>query len=200
MRRREFIALFGASVTWPLAALAQEAGRTYGLGVLLPAARDVPVNAAFLDEFRRHGFFEGKNLSVEWRAYGPHPDLISQYAAELVEARVDVIAAGGVVGVRAAQRATTTIPIVAIVEDILGFGLVTSLARPPGNTTGVSGFVPELDGKRVEILIEQCRGFDEWQPLPMPTTRRLRSSTHYVRGRAHTTSSFQSIRSLEAKR
>ena len=65
MRRREFIALFGASVTWPFAALAQEAGRTYGLGVLLPAARDVPVNAAFLDEFRRHGFFEGKNFSVE---------------------------------------------------------------------------------------------------------------------------------------
>jgi putative tryptophan/tyrosine transport system substrate-binding protein len=158
MRRREFIALFGASVTWPFAALAQEAGRTYGLGVLLPAARDVPVNAAFLDEFRRHGFFEGKNLSVEWRAYGPHPDLISQYAAELVEARVDVIAAGGVVGVRAAQRATTTIPIVALVEDMLGDGLVTSLARPPGNTTGVSVFVPELDGKRVEILIEAVPG------------------------------------------
>ena len=123
MRRRKFIALISASVTWPFAALAQEAGRTYGLGVLLPAARDVPVNAAFLDEFRRHGFFEGKNLSVEWRAYGPHPDLISQYAAELVEARVDVIAAGGVVGVRAAQRATATIPIVALVEDMLGDGL-----------------------------------------------------------------------------
>ena len=78
MRRREFIALFGASVTWPFAALAQEAGRTYGLGVLLPATRDVPVNMAFLDEFRRHSFIEGQNLRVEWRAYGPHPDLISQ--------------------------------------------------------------------------------------------------------------------------
>ena len=84
--------------------------------------------------------------------------MISQYASELVEARVDVIAAGGVVSVRAAQRATTTIPIVALVEDMLGFGLVTSLARPPGNTTGVSLFVPELDGKRVEILIEAVPG------------------------------------------
>jgi putative ABC transport system substrate-binding protein len=115
-------------------------------------------NKAFLDEFRRHSFIEGQNLTVEWRAYGPHPDLISQYAAELAEARVDVIAAGGVVGVRAAQQATMTIPIVAIVEDMLGFGLVTSLARPPGNTTGVSVFVPELDGKRVEILIEAVPG------------------------------------------
>jgi putative ABC transport system substrate-binding protein len=73
MRRREFIALAGASVAWPFAAMAQEPGRIYGLGVLLPATRDVPVNTAFLDEFRRHGFSEGKNLTVEWRAYGPHP-------------------------------------------------------------------------------------------------------------------------------
>jgi putative tryptophan/tyrosine transport system substrate-binding protein len=158
MRRREFVALMGASVTWPFAAMAQEAGRTYCLGVLLPATRDVSVNTAFLDEFRRYSFIESQNLTVEWRAYGRHPDLISQYAAELVEARVDVIAAGGVVGVRAAQQATTTIPIVAIVEDMLGFGLVTSLARPPGNITGVSCFVPELDGKRVEILIEAVPG------------------------------------------
>ena len=158
-RRRKFIALVaGASVTWPLPAMAQQAGRTYGLGVLLPATRDVPVNKAFLDEFRRHGFIEGQNLTVEWHAYGLHPELISQYAAELVKAQVDVIAAGGVVAVRAAQQATKTIPIVAIVEDMLGFGLVTSLARPHGNTTGVSNFAPELDGKRVEILIESVAG------------------------------------------
>jgi putative tryptophan/tyrosine transport system substrate-binding protein len=158
MRRREFIALMGASVAWPFAALAQEPGRTYRMGCLLPATRDVPVNAAFLDEFRRRGFVEGQNLTVEWRAYGQNPDLISQYAAELVKARVDVIVAGGVVAVRAAQQATKTIPIVVIAEEMLGFGLVTSLARPDGNTTGVTGFVPELDGKRVEILIEAVPG------------------------------------------
>jgi putative tryptophan/tyrosine transport system substrate-binding protein len=111
MRRREFIVLMGAIVAWPFAALAQEAGRTYGLGVLLPAARDVPVNAAFLDEFRRHGFFEGKNLSVEWRAYGPHPDLISQYAAELVEARVDVIAAAHLRRTASTSRSFPILPI-----------------------------------------------------------------------------------------
>jgi putative tryptophan/tyrosine transport system substrate-binding protein len=70
MRRREFIALMGASVAWPFAAMAQLAGRTYRLGVLLPHPPDVPVNVAFLDEFRRCGFIEGQNLTVEWRAYG----------------------------------------------------------------------------------------------------------------------------------
>jgi putative ABC transport system substrate-binding protein len=158
MRRREFIALVGASVAWPVPALAQQAGRTYRLGCLLPATRDVPVNAAFLDEFRRRGFVEGQNLTVEWRAFGLNPDLISQYAAELVKARVDVIVAGGGVAIRAAQQATKTIPIVVLAEDMLGSGLVTSLARPDGNTTGVSGFVPELDGKRVEILVEAVPG------------------------------------------
>jgi putative ABC transport system substrate-binding protein len=66
---------------------------------------------------------------------------------------VVIVVAGGV-GVRAVQQTTKTIPIVALAEHMLGAGLVTSLARPDGNTTGVSGFVPELDAKRVEILIE----------------------------------------------
>src|SRR5215467_15871508 len=127
MRRRKFITLIGgAAVAWPFAAMAQEAGRTYRLGVLLPATRDVPVNAAFLDEFRRHGFIEGQNLIVEWRAYGLHPDLISQYAAELVKARVDVITTGGEETTRALQQATKTIPIVATSGDMLRYGFVNS--------------------------------------------------------------------------
>jgi putative ABC transport system substrate-binding protein len=97
MRRREFIALMGASIAWPFAAMAQQAGRTYRLGCLLPATLDVPVNAAFFEELRRRGFIEGQNLTVEYHAYGQHVDLIWQYAAELVKARVDVIVvAGGV--------------------------------------------------------------------------------------------------------
>jgi hypothetical protein len=83
MRRREFIALMGASITWPFAALAQEAGRTYRLGCLLSAPRDNPVYTAFFDELRRRGFIEGQNLTVKYRAYALHIDLISQYAAEL---------------------------------------------------------------------------------------------------------------------
>jgi putative tryptophan/tyrosine transport system substrate-binding protein len=159
MRRREFIALVGASVAWPFAALAQEPGRTYRLGCLLPLTRDAPINVAFFDELRRGGFIEGQNLTVEYRAYGLRPELISQYAAELVEARVDVIT---VVGkddtVRAVQQATKTIPIVAMIGDLLGSGLVNSLAQPDSNITGVSILASEADGKRQDILIEVVPG------------------------------------------
>jgi len=92
MRRREFIkGTVGSVASWPLATRAQEPGRTYRLGPLLPFPRDVPINVAFFDELRRRGFIEGQNLTVEYRAFGLHPDLISQYAAELVKAPVDVI-------------------------------------------------------------------------------------------------------------
>jgi putative tryptophan/tyrosine transport system substrate-binding protein len=156
MRRREFIALMGASVTWPFAAMAQQAGRTYHMGCLLPSPPNEYV--AFFDGLRRGGFIEGQNLTVEYRAYGQHVNLVPQYAAELVKARVDVIAASGGETVRAVQRATKTIPIVAMVGDMLGSGLVNSLARPDGNTTGVSLLLFELDGKRQDILIEAVPG------------------------------------------
>jgi putative tryptophan/tyrosine transport system substrate-binding protein len=158
MRRRELIALLGASVTWPFAAMAQEPGRTYRLGGLFPAPRDNPANAAQFAELRRLGFIEGQNLTIEYRAYGQHVDLLPQYAAELVNAQVDVIAAVGDEAVRAVQQATKTIPIVAFAGDLLESGLVTSLARPSGNTTGVNFLVFEGDGKRQDILIEAVPG------------------------------------------
>jgi len=114
MRRRDFIALIGSATLCPLAARAQEAGKTYRLGCLLPLPRDAPINVAFFNELQRRGFIEGQNLTVEYRAYGLHVDLISEYAAELVNARVDVIVtAGDVATIRAAQQATKTIPILA---------------------------------------------------------------------------------------
>src|SRR5215472_2881854 len=155
MRRREFIALMGASITWPHAARAQQAGRNYRLGCLLPLTRDAPINVAFFDELRRRGFIEGQNLTVEYRAYGLHVDLVSEYAAELVNTRVDaIVTGGGPATIRALQQATKTIPILAITGDLIGLGLVASQARPDGNTTGVNMFANELDGKRQEILIE----------------------------------------------
>jgi putative ABC transport system substrate-binding protein len=158
MRRREFIALMSASVTLPFVVLAQEPGRTYRLGVLLPHPRDVPVNVAFLEEFRRYGFIEGQNFAVDWHAFGQDLGLLPQYAAELVSARVDVITTVGEEAFRAVQQATKTIPIVAIMDDLQGFGLVQSLARPEGNTTGVSVLAGDLDGKRQELLIEALPG------------------------------------------
>ena len=170
MRRREFVALFSASVTVPFAALAQQAGRTYRLGVLLPHPRDVPVNLAFLDGFRRRGFIEGQNFAIEWRAYWHHFDLISQYAGELVKAGVDVIVAGGDEAIRALQQATKTIPIVALTDDMLLSGFANSVARPDGNITGVNILGREGDGKRQDILIEALPGLRRIAALVDVTT------------------------------
>jgi putative ABC transport system substrate-binding protein len=156
MRRREFIALMGASATWPFAASAQQTGRSYRLGCLLAAPREGTI--AFFDELRRHGFIEGQNLTVEYRVFAQQVNLVPQYAAELVNARVDAIVAAGEETVRALQQATKTIPILAIVGDMLGSGLVASLARPEGNTTGVSILAFEAEGKRQDILIEAVPG------------------------------------------
>jgi putative ABC transport system substrate-binding protein len=158
MRRREFIGLLGTCLTWSVAAPAQQAERTFRLGCLLALTRDAPVNVAFFDQLRRRGFIEGENFTVEYRAYGLNPALIPQYAAELAKARVDVIVTGGDDAIRALQQATKTIPIVGLGNDMLGDGLVNSLARPNGNTTGVSILGQLLDGKRQEILIEAVPG------------------------------------------
>jgi hypothetical protein len=165
MRRREFIALFGASITWPFAALAQQPGRTYRLGFLVLAPRDVPLNVHLLDELRRLGFVEGQNLTVEFRAYGLHPDLISQYAAELVNARVDVIVVAGEEAIRALQQATKTIPIVAIGGDLLGRSSIaliysiTSSARPrSGSGTAMPSAFAVLRLMTNSNLVTSCTG------------------------------------------
>ena len=158
MRRREFIALLGASVTWPFAALTQQPGRTYRLGIVSAGLRSIPSYDAMIEELQRLGFIEGKNLTIDFRSYGPHTDLIPEFVAELVKAHVDVILVNGDAAIRAAQRATTTIPILAGSDDMVGSGLVNSLAHPGGNTTGVSILATELDGKRQEILIEAVPG------------------------------------------
>ena len=107
---------------------------------------------------RQQGFIEGQNLTVIYHAFALHPDLLPEWVAELVKARVDVIATIGDLAIRTAQEATKTIPILAGTDDMLGAGLVNSLARPEGNTTGISILATELDGKRQDILIEAVPG------------------------------------------
>jgi putative ABC transport system substrate-binding protein len=102
VRRREFIRLLaGASIAWPFAAMAQQPGRMYRLGCLLGSPSNSPRNIVLFDELRRLGFIEGQNLTLEYRIYVQHVDLIPQYASELVKARVDVIATAGEEAVRA---------------------------------------------------------------------------------------------------
>src|SRR6478735_8994367 len=139
MKRREVIRLVvGAGVAWPLAVWPQEAGRTYRLGVLTFSPRNARYMLAMFDELRRQAFIEGQNLTVDWRECGQQIDLISEFAEDLVKGHVDVIYAAGNPAIRAAQRATTTLPILGITDDMVGARLVNSLARPGGNTTGIS--------------------------------------------------------------
>jgi ABC-type uncharacterized transport system substrate-binding protein len=158
MRRRVLIQGIAAFAAWPLAALAQGAGRTYRVGVLSVGPRHSPASDAMFDELPRFGFIEGQNLTIDWRQYSAHIDRISEFAADLVKSGVDVIYANGDAGIRAAQRATSAIPILGTTDDMVESGLVKSLARPDGNTTGTSFLSAELDGKRQEILIESVPG------------------------------------------
>jgi len=158
MRRRKFITLLGGAAAWPLAARAQQPGRIYRLGCLHTSPRDAPHHVALFDELRQLGFTEGQNLVVDWKGYGLSAEQFDQHAAELVNSGVDVILAGGDAAVRAAQQATTSIPILALTDNMVGQGFVRSLDRPGGNTTGVTLLASELDGKRQEILIEAVPG------------------------------------------
>ena len=157
MRRREFIGLLGAAATLPHAVRAQDAGRLYRLGFLIPAARKSAAVDAMFDEFRRSGFVEGQNLVVIGR-FGVAAEQITDAVSEVVAAAPDAIVAGPELYTRALQAATRTVPLVSISEDLVGEGLVASLAKPGGNITGISLLSPELDDKRQDILIEAVPG------------------------------------------
>jgi len=142
---------------WSFGARAQEPNRVYRLALVLPVGRDEPANLAFLDELRTQGFVEGKNLVI----VGGMPTSNEQAAAVVplvLQAAPDVIATGGDFIARAFQKATQSIPIVVITEDLVAGGFVSSLARPGGNITGISLMSPDLDGKRQDILIEAVPG------------------------------------------
>jgi ABC-type uncharacterized transport system substrate-binding protein len=152
MRRREFIkAIAGGAAAWPLAARGQQ-GAVRRIGVLVPLP---PVAfAPFFGELGRLGFIEGQNLTVDRRGFDAQYDQFSTIAADLVRAGPDAILCGGDAAIRAAQAATSSIAVVAITDDMFGAGLVRSLARPGGNTTGVSILAADLDGKRQQVLLE----------------------------------------------
>jgi putative ABC transport system substrate-binding protein len=156
--RRQFISVLTGAAARPLVATAQETGRTHHLGCLLPFPRDALEIVGFFDEVRRLGFADGQNLTIDWRVYGADIDSVPKFATELANAQPDVLLAGGDLAIRALQQATTTIPILAITDDMLGSGLVDSLGRPKGNTTGLTILATELDGKRQQILIEAVPG------------------------------------------
>ena len=148
-----------------------ESGADLSLGCLVSASsRWAPFFVLVFDELRRRGFIEGQNLTIDYRNFAPHLDLISQYAAELVIAQPDVIYAAGGVAIHAVQQATKSIPIVGIAGDMVGEGFVELFARPNGNTTGISILAIELDGKRQDILIEAVPGIRRMAALADSST------------------------------
>ena len=154
MRRRDLItALGGAAMVWPLAARAQQS-RVPRIGVLALTKRDQEAFGTELREgLRELGFVDGRNFLLESRSADGETGRLPALAAELVVLNVDVIAAIFTPCALAAKQATTSIPIVMIsVGDPLGAGLVTSLARPGGNITGLSNMAAETAGKSVEFF------------------------------------------------
>jgi putative tryptophan/tyrosine transport system substrate-binding protein len=127
------------------------------IGLLVPfsASSDSPRRDAFLQGLRDLGYVEGKNIAIEYRYTEGELNRLPDLVAELVRLNVDVIVTAAISSVRAAKKATATIPIVfASVGDAVDSGLVSSLARPGGNATGLTFLAPELDGKRLELLKE----------------------------------------------
>src|SRR5262245_35598319 len=157
MRRRDFITLLGgAAGAWPLAARAQQPGKlpTIGfLGVSTPSAFGQWI-AVFVQRLRELGWIEGRTVAIEYRWAEGHSERFPEMAAELVQLNVNVIVTTGG-AVLAAKQATTVIPIVfAVAADPVHSGMVTSLARPGGNVTGLALQSPDVAGKRLELLRE----------------------------------------------
>ena len=136
----------------PLALEAQPTAKIARIGYLaIDQAASPHLREAFLQELRDLGYIEGRNLDIEYRSAEGKSEQLPALAAELVALKVDVIVAPSTVAAQAAKQATRTLPIVSVAIPVTS-GLVTSLARPGGNVTGLSFFSPELVGKCLEQL------------------------------------------------
>jgi putative tryptophan/tyrosine transport system substrate-binding protein len=172
MERRGFMAvLAGGILAAPLASEAQQAAKVARLGYLVPSLAASPHNhEAFRQGLRDLGYVEGRNVVIEYRDAEGKFERLPALAAELVALKVDVIVAAlGTLSTLAAKQATRTLPIVFVAAvDPVTSGLVTSLARPGGNVTGLSLLAPELVGKRLEQLTQAVAGVSRvavlWHP------------------------------------
>ena len=157
MRRREFISLLGCAVAaWPLAARTQQPERVRRIGVLMNLVENEQAQARITvlrQALGQFGWTDHRNVQIEIRWAAGDADRYRNFAAELVALTPDVILATGTPAVEALQRATRSTPIVFVaVVDPVGAGLVASLARPGGNTTGFSLYEYGLSGKSLELL------------------------------------------------
>jgi putative ABC transport system substrate-binding protein len=173
-RRKLLVALGASALTTPFASFAQQQGKIWRVGVLSarsrPASLDSFVFGAFRRGMRELGYVEGKNLMIEWRFADNKAARLSGLAGELVQLKVDVILASNSTATLAAQKATTTIPIVMGTSgDPVDSGFVKSLAHPGGNITGLSNFSGEVSAKHLEMLLSMVPKLSRVAVLVNPT-------------------------------
>ena len=173
MRRRDFITLLGAVAgSWPSAVCAQQGANPSKIGVLWPGGSvpPSPRMESFREGLRRSGYVEGQNVTIELRYAEAGLKQLPDLANDLIRAKVDVIATFGDLATKTAQQVTKVIPIVTLTDDALGAGLIGSLSRPGGNTTGITILAPELGAKRLELLSRMVPGLSRVACLWDPTT------------------------------
>jgi putative ABC transport system substrate-binding protein len=189
IRRREFIVTLGGAATWPLATRAQQPAMPV-IGFLDSRSPDAMTSRlrAFRQGLKEAGYVEGENVTITYGWAENNVDRLPELAVDLVRRQVDVIVAAGVPAVSAAKAATSTIPIAfAVADDPVRLGLVSSLARPGGNLTGINFLNAELVQKRLELLRELVPRLTRVAVLLNPADRsRTESSLRDVRAAAHT--------------
>ena len=187
-RRHAIVALVAlGAAAGSRASLAQQLGKVWRVGFLSLSSASLtsPTSDAFLKGMRDLGYVEGKNLVVEWRFADGSFERLPDLAADLVRLKVDVIVAAASAAIGAAQKATTTIPIVmATTGDPVGSGFVKSLARPGGNITGLSNMGGETGGKLVELLLSVAPQLSRVGVLVTPTSTTYRAISESVQGAA----------------
>jgi putative tryptophan/tyrosine transport system substrate-binding protein len=157
LRQKNITALTLCAILFALcfAAQAQETKKVSRIGFLTLIANPDPLELIFLQSLRDLGYDEGRNITIEYRRAAGKVENLPQLAEELVRLKVDLIVVRATPVVQAAKNATTTIPIVMMgVGDPVRSGFVASLAHPGGNITGMSNMMPELAGKRLDLLRE----------------------------------------------
>ena len=174
IRRKLVIALGAGALAAPFGSFAQQQGKVWRVGYLgqnvRPASLESGGAGAFFRALRDLGYVEGKNLVIEWRFAEDKVERLPRLAAELVQLKVDVIMTGGTPAVSAAQKATTTIPIVfGNAGDPVGSGFVKSLARPGGNITGLSNVAVDISSKLLEMLLSMAPKVSHVAVLVNPT-------------------------------
>jgi putative tryptophan/tyrosine transport system substrate-binding protein len=196
MRLTRLVAILAFSLALaPLAVEAQQAEKVYRVGVLASSTQSnfAPSVRIFREALYAAGWVEGRNLTLDVRYPGDQYARLQELANELVKLKVDVLASLGTPATLAAKRATTTIPIVMeSLSDVVSTGLVPNLARPGGNLTGVSGFAPELSGKRLELIREILPQADRIavfanraNPVTVPILNATESAAQQMRMKLH---------------